>query len=271
MILDAAGPLTTIVAADFTLRKVFAVPVNWSAKLWETVQLTNETVSQFYARLRLIVIKSMSSNVHLNIASIDELCLFHFRRNTRPEISQRLSWVMPSTIDAALSIAANVEQEESEVASKGKPKKIAKIDSLCLVETDESKKQDSDYHNRFKQLNDKMTSLTSTVNSMKQSAPQATSPLDDHNLQSLVTSLRDLKDTMTRTPNSSRAPNSNERDQNYRHRGSSSFKCHHCQKPGHSYNYCYSASEDQKAAIREKFTLNHHRATSSSRKSPMHK
>ena len=55
MILDAAGPLTTVVAADHALRKGFAVSVNWTAKLWETVQMTNENVSHFYARLRLIV------------------------------------------------------------------------------------------------------------------------------------------------------------------------------------------------------------------------
>ena len=78
MILDSAGPLTTLAAADFTLRKVFAVPVNWTAKLWETVQLANETVSNFYARLRLMVIKSMATNINPNKATIDENCLFYF-------------------------------------------------------------------------------------------------------------------------------------------------------------------------------------------------
>ena len=52
MILDSAGPLTTMAAADFTLRKVFAVPLNWTAKLWQS-----EVTAQSAQRsIRLILI-----------------------------------------------------------------------------------------------------------------------------------------------------------------------------------------------------------------------
>ena len=262
MILDAAGPLTTVVAADHALRKVFAVPVNWTAKLWETVQMTNENVSHFYARLRLIVIKSMSSNVNLSLTNIDEACLFYFRRNTRPEISQRLSWVMPSTIDAALSIALNVEQEESESGSKVKPKKVLKTDSICLIESEEARKQDLDYQNRFRQLNDKLNSLTSTVNNLKYATAQETKILNEQSIQTIVSSLKNLKDTLSENDKNY----SNIRTQSNRNRGTHHYKCYHCQKPGHSYRYCYAATEEQKTAIKNKFSLNQHRATSNSRK-----
>ena len=144
----------------------------------------------------ITAIKSMATNINPNIATIDENCLFYFRRNTRPEISRRLNWVMPSTIQAALSIAANVEQEESEGSSKVKPKKITKADSICLVESEETKKIDSDYQNRFRQLNDKITSLSNTVNSLKYSKIPDSKPQCDQNLQSVVSTLKDMKDSL---------------------------------------------------------------------------
>ena len=219
-----------------SLKQVFIADINWGFKVFETQQLPLEDVQTFAKRLRIAVIKASSKTPNIDSKFIDEQCLLHFQRNTRPEIRARLQIQLPATIELAIRGAIAFECEIKEHHTE--------VNTLHINQSkphlDVKEPFNNDLKTRFKQLNDKMD----TMNTKHSELPQTLNAFAAHNRATA----EETHKPRTSSNEFSRT-NQTSYKQNQRY-VANEFKCFHCKGTGHGFERCFKASDQDKERIR---------------------
>ena len=170
MVIDRDQSLTTLTKIISKLRTTYANQVDWNRRLYNLVQEDNETVTEFLARIRIILNKTDDANAPMNKIQLDDRTLKIFWYKSKAEIEKSLTLLCPETIEKAFAHALVVEENLNKVEEPHKKK--VKFDTLNLVQTDnrlekaeiENNKEPykNDIGNRFKQLNEKVMELKSS-------------------------------------------------------------------------------------------------------------
>ena len=210
---------------------------SWFSKLTTTLQKPGDSVDEFHIRLRILVTRAFG-HCGMEASEMDNYVRDLLRTNTLPEISAKLKISTNSTLQDTLYSAAiyeqamtNTGQEPSKEESKPGEKK-------------------ENIQNQFKQLNEKMTALQKSISAIHKIDNKQQSGIGSENtavLNQLSAVLASFNGSNNKiTENSSKRYEANTRKP---------FVCLHCNKTGHSYKFCFSASEKDKAGIKEQQKL----------------
>jgi hypothetical protein len=235
----------TLVDIDRFLRQHFAVKVNWTGELFRTKQEPGESVKTYAARLKLIIFKSRAANHSYDSHANDLDFLEFFAANAQPELQDRLNLSMPSSTEAAMKIAVQWEREQSK-KSTTKSERNKKTDSVNSI--DDSLKADLD--NRFKQLHDKVNTLSKKVQDQSSTVAEE--------LNALLVNSKSRSDSSE----AAREISSNGSRKPYGFQG----RCWFCQGFGHAYTKCRKASPQDIQNIANKVALNARAASSNTRR-----
>ena len=218
-----------------SLKQVFIADINWGFKVFETQQLPLEDVQTFAKRLRLAVIKANSKTPNIDSKFIDEQCLLHFQRNTRPEIRTRLQIQLPANIELAIRGAIAFESEIKEHHTEVNSLHINKAKPQLEIK----EPFNNDLKTRFKQLNDKIDTMNTKHSELTQTL---------HAFAANHRATTEEPNTSRRTYVSSRANQpSNKHNQRY---VANELKCFFCNGTGHGFERCFKASDQDKERIR---------------------
>ncbi len=265
-LIDRDQTLTTVEKLVAKLRVTYANQVDWNRKLHSISQLSCETVTAFLERIRMTLNKSDDLNAPMNKTQLDNRTLQLFWYRARPEIEESLTLLNPKSVEEALHHALVIEEKlnkENRSIDK-KPKNDILNNVAEAVEP-----YKNDIHNRFKQMNEKFMEIKATTEKtikndlvpLKEELNQIKELVAQANLHARRPStFRNNNDNHFNRYNSNRQRDyrNNVRFTPYHVKAPDRRTCYICNKPGHTYMYCRSATDQQKTDINTR--LNSYRA-----------
>jgi hypothetical protein len=159
--------LKTVAAVNAYLKGIFSDRVNWYNKFENCKQGATEKVKAYAVRLETAARRCGHQG-----ATLDQMCVTHFRRHTRPEFVALLQSCLPNTdfdtaIDHAVAFEQDVQGDEKKKSAK-RPFELMKTSEVDEY-TCETKKMREEYINGLKTLTDKLNSLKSQMKPGSQS------------------------------------------------------------------------------------------------------
>ena len=152
MIMNTTGTIYSIKQFDLQLRRVFVLDLSATEQIVQTIQRHDESVEQFAARLRVTVIKALSTDADIDTRKVDRECLTFFRTNTRKEIREKLNITFPATMEIAIQAAKHFKSEIVDHFNESSQKNSKRNNTEDALE--------KEMNNRFKQMNDKINAIS---------------------------------------------------------------------------------------------------------------
>ena len=286
MVIDRDQTLTTLEKLVSKLRTTYANQVDWNRKLYNITQEEKETVTEFLARIRVVLNKTDDNEAPMNKKQLDDRTLKIFWYKSKPEIEKSLTLLCPSTIEKAFAHVLVVEEntEQSKETSEP-PRKKVKFEVLNTVQEDNKKLDgyskepyNNDIGNRFKQLNEKVMEMKAanekSMTEIQDKIVERINNMSEHlippNNQFAVNHRQFTRpNNYFRGGNQHTGRNTNHyqsrnnpgytpygnRQDNNRY-SADTQKCHNCGKGGHSYKNCWSSNNQQKNEVSTRLNPN---------------
>jgi hypothetical protein len=278
-LLDRDQTLITVTDLINKLRMTYQDKVDYKRKLHNIAQNTNESASDFLARIRLILNKTDNVESPMTKAQLDDRTLQIFWYKSTQDIERSLTLKNPSTIEEALQHALVVEDQRS-VENPTKKQKTVKFDNnklsddtlTAITQSPVDEPYKNDFGNRFKQMNEKLNNVaqknTESITGVKADLVTIkneilTSLKDITNQYKNPTKPYDRPHPYHNSRPYSRQPHSNQFQVNdTKYRGNHLRICHLCGQSGHLFRQCRRSSDQQIRELADH--LNSNREPSSS-------
>ncbi len=273
-LLDRDQSLNSVTRLVEKLRTTYCDKVDYKRKLHNIAQESNETATDFLARIRFILNKTDNLDAPMNKAQLDDRTLQIFWYKSLPDIERSLTLRNPVTIEDALQHSLVVEDQRPKHQSCEHPHKKQKVkfddqSEEILTHMNEKQPQEpykNDINTRFKQINEKL-------NNAAQKNLESINVMKDEIITSLKSEiLTSIKETGSQYHNNNRNPQ-RYREPQYkrqfnpqttrrspypyhkpqfnRSNNNTSATCHYCKIPGHLFKQCRRATEQQKQELQE--------------------
>ena len=304
MVIDRDQTLTTVESMRDKLKSTYSTQIDWHRKLINAQQESNESVTEFLARIRVMVNKTDNNRTQMSKDEMDFKTLNIFWYKSKPEIEAQLTLLHPVSIEKAfahaLVVEENINKRKAEQDIENNKKKLRTPQIAHINETENNEESDlkepykNDYKNSLKQINERISAINKKIETNEklvkqqekqqienklEKEPVAGEPTVRYLTQSITDALRANLNFMASNTNTHRnnrnfsqrpgKPNYRQNYANNKHEQRdtrSQFTCYICKKTGHGYLQCYNATDEEKSNKLAN-SLNSNPATSSSPRS----